>query len=59
MRLDPVQFAGLTERREHGPILRNGIVTDAERVLSLQPNRANGAFHSIAVHIDTAIGQEQ
>ncbi len=35
MRFDLVQFAGLDERREHGPVLCASVVTREERVLSL------------------------
>ena len=36
MWFDKVQFAGLDERREHGPVLRSGIVASKECVLTLQ-----------------------
>ena len=44
VRLDLVQFAGLNERCEHGPILGPSVVTGKERVLSLEGNRADRAF---------------
>lgn len=59
MRLDAIQFACLNERREHGPVLGTSVVTGKERVLSLEGNRADGAFHGVAVNLDAAIGQEQ
>ncbi len=36
VRLDFVEFAGLDERREHGPVLGACVVAREERVLSLQ-----------------------
>jgi hypothetical protein len=59
VRFDLVQFAGLDQRREHGPVLRSSIVTGEECVLSLQGDGADGAFNGIVVHLDATVGEEQ
>jgi hypothetical protein len=59
VRIDLVQFAGLDQRRVHGPVLGARIVAREERVLSLQGNRSDRAFHGIAVHFDATVDQEQ
>jgi len=56
VQLDFVEFAGLDERREYGPVLGACIVAREERVLSLQ---GDCAFDSVAVHLDAAIAEEQ
>jgi hypothetical protein len=45
VRLDLVQFAGLDKRREHGPVLGTGVLTGKARVLCVQRDRADRAFH--------------
>jgi hypothetical protein len=59
VRFDIVEFAGLDERREHGPVLGASAVAREERVLTLQGDGADRAFDGITVHLGAAIGQKQ
>src|SRR6056297_1292481 len=59
MGIDDVELAGLDERRDHRPVLRPGVMAGEERVLSVERNRADGAFDGVAVEFDAAVGQEQ
>jgi hypothetical protein len=36
MRFNPIEFAGLDQRRDDGPVLRAGIVTCEERVFAIE-----------------------
>lgn len=59
VRLYFIEFAGLDEWRKHRPVLRTGVATSKERIISLQGDGADRAFNGVAIHLDAAIGQEQ
>ena len=55
---DVVEFACLNQRSDHGPVLCACVVTGEEGVFAVQRDRADGAFDSVAVDLDAAVGQE-
>ncbi len=59
MWIDSIQFAGFDQGRDDTPVCGSDIVLSEERVLSIQRNGSDRAFHGIAAHLDTPICQEQ
>ncbi len=58
MGLDGVEFAGLDQRGDGGPVRGTGVMTGEERVLSVQGDGADGSFDGVVVHLDTTVGEE-
>ena len=58
MGLDPVEFTGLDQGRDDGPVLCAGIVTREERILSVQGDGTYGAFDGIVVEFDATVVEE-
>src|SRR3954463_2924361 len=58
MRIDAVQFAGLDQRGEHGPVFCSFIRTGEECVFSVESNRAHAALDGIGVDLDAAVVEE-
>lgn len=58
MRVDAVHLAGLDQRSDDRPVFGTGVVTREEGVLSVRGDGADGAFDSVAVDLDAAIGKE-
>jgi hypothetical protein len=59
VRFDFVQFAGLDQRREHGPVLCASVVDREGCVFTLQRDGPDRAFHGITVRFDATVGQER
>src|SRR3954467_3314033 len=58
MRIDAMQFAGLDQRGEHGPVFCPFVRTSEECVFSVESNWAHAALDSIGVDLDAAIVEE-
>src|SRR3954469_1723156 len=58
MRIDAMQFAGLDQRGEHGPVFCPFVRTSEECVFSVESNWAPAALDSIGVDLDAAIVEE-
>src|SRR4051812_43524315 len=58
MRIDAMQFAGLDQRGEHGPVFCPFIRTGEECVFSVESNRAHAALDGIGVDLDASIIEE-
>ena len=56
---NPVEFAGLDQGRDDGPVLYARIVHREERVFPVQGNGTDGALDRIIIELDAAIAQEQ
>ena len=59
MRFDPVEFTGLDQGRDDGPVLCACIMSCEERVFTVQSDGAYGALHRVVVEFDAAIVEEQ
>ena len=59
MRINTVQFAGLDQGSDDGPVCGSGIVASEEPVFAVQSYGTDGAFDGIAVHLDAAVSQKQ
>ena len=59
MGLDPIEFAGLDQGGDDGPVLRPGIVSGEERIFAVEGYGTDGALDWIVVEFDAAIGEEQ
>lgn len=55
--IDHVEPAGLDQRGYDGPVFGSGVVTCEEGVLSVQSDGTDGAFDSVVVDLDAAIGE--
>ena len=55
---DIVELAGLDERRDAAPVSAAFIMSCKERVLAVQGDGSDAAFHDIAIHLDGAVGEE-
>src|SRR6266404_6174475 len=55
LRIDAVQFAGLDERRDAGPVFRTLIVTGEECILAIEYNGTDASFDDVGVELDAAI----
>src|ERR1700722_3755935 len=58
LRIDAVQFAGLDQRREAGPVLSSAVMTGEQCILSIQRDRTHAALYNICVELDAAIVEE-
>jgi len=58
MRFDAIEFAGLDQGRDDGPVLSAGIMSGEERVFAVQSDGANGALDRVVVEFDAAIVEE-
>lgn len=47
MRFDPVEFAGLDQGRDDGPVLGSGIMACEERVFAVQGDGATPSHYQI------------
>ena len=56
--IDVVEFAGLDERREDGPVLATAIRSGEECILPVKSERTNGALDDVGVDLDVAIIEE-
>ena len=56
--IDGVQFADLDERGDHWPVQRFGVMASEERVLAVERNRPDCAFHGVSVDLDPTVVQE-
>ena len=59
MRLDPVEFAGLDQGRDDGPVLCSRIMTREECVFTVQGDGTDGALDRVVIELDAAIAREQ
>lgn len=59
MGFDPVQLAGLDQRRKDGPVQRTCLMAREEDVLAAKNDERDGAFDCVGIPLDPAIGQEQ
>jgi len=55
LRIDAVQFAGLDQRGDAGPILRPLIVAGEECILAIEHDRTDAAFDDVGIELDAAI----
>ena len=58
LRIDGIEFAGLDERGDDGPVLRTRIVPGKECVLPIESYRSDGSLDAVVVDLDAAVGQE-
>ena len=59
MWLDPVEFAGLDQGRDDGPVLRAGIMASEERVFAVQGNWPDCALDGVGIQFDATVVEEQ
>lgn len=59
MRLDPVEFAGLDQGRDDGPVLRASVMTCEECIFAVQGDGADGALDSVGIQFNAAIFEEE
>lgn len=59
MRFDPVEFTGLDQGRDDGPVLCACIMSCEERVFTVQSAEADAALDRFVVEFDAAIVEEQ
>ena len=57
-RVDVVEFAGLDERSDGGPVFGAAIRSREQRIFPVERDGADGAFDGIVVELDTAIVDE-
>lgn len=58
MGLDPVEFAGLDQRRDDGPVLRSGIVASEERVFAVESDGTDGSLDGVGIEFDATVVEE-
>jgi len=56
--INAVEFAGLDQRGDDGPVFGPGVVPGEESVLPVQGDGTDGALDGIGVDLDAAVGQE-
>ena len=59
MWFNPVEFTGLDQGRDDGPVLCARIVAREERVLSVEGDGADRSFNGIVVEFDAAIVEDK
>jgi hypothetical protein len=59
MRFNPIEFAGLDQRRDDGPVLRAGIVTCEERVFAIEGDGTDCALDGVGIQFDATVVEEQ
>ena len=59
MEFNPVEFAGLDQRRDDGPVLRAGIVTCEGRGFAIEGDGTDGALDGVGIQFDAAVVEEQ
>jgi hypothetical protein len=59
VRLDPVEFAGLDQGRDDGPVLRASVMTCEECIFAVEGDGADRALDRIIVDFDAAIFEEE
>jgi hypothetical protein len=57
-RIDVVQLAGFDQRGDGGPVLGASVRTREQRILSVERDRADGAFDGVVVELDAAVIDE-
>ena len=58
LRIDAVQFAGLDQRGNAGPILRPLIVAGEQCILAIEHDRTDAAFDDVGIEFDAAVIEE-
>ena len=58
LRIDAIQFAGFDERSEDCPVLATAVGASEQRVLSIEGERADGAFDHVRVDLDPPVVEE-
>lgn len=58
-RIDAIQFTGLDQRGDGGPVLGPGIMPRNECVLPIERNWLDGPLDSVVVDLHAAVGQEE
>ena len=59
MRFDSVEFAGLDQGRDDGPVLCASVMSGEQSVFPVQSNGTDGVLDGIVVELDTTIADEQ
>ena len=59
LRIDVVEFAGLDERGDGGPVLGSAIGTCEERILAIEGDGADRSFDDVVVDLDAAVVDEE
>lgn len=58
VRLDPIEFAGLDQGRDDGPVLCASVVPGEERVFAVEGDGPDGALDGIVVEFDATVVEE-
>src|SRR5438270_7168784 len=58
MRIDAMQFAGLDQRGEHGPVFCPFVAAREQSIFSVERNRAHASLDGIGVDLDEAVVEE-
>src|SRR3954464_10568025 len=58
MRIDAMQFAGLDQRGEHGPVFCPFVAASEQSIFSVESNRAHASLDGIGVDLDAAVVEE-
>src|SRR4051794_17380608 len=58
MRIDAMQFAGLDQRGEHGPVFCPFVAASEQSIFSVESERAHALLDGIGVDLDAAVVEE-
>jgi len=58
MGLDPVEFAGLDQGCDDGPVLRSGIMACEEPVFAVEGDGTDGALDGVGIQFDATVVEE-
>ena len=58
-RIDGVEFGGLDQGRQHGPVLSAAVRSGEQGVLAVQGQRPDGALDGVVVDLDAAVVEER
>lgn len=59
LRINGVEFAGLNERGDGGPVFGSGVMAGEECILPIEGYRPDGSLHAVVVDLDASVGQEE
>ena len=59
MRFDPVEFTGLDQWRDDGPVLRASVLPGEERGFAVQGDGADCSLDRVVVEFDATVIEEQ